>query len=492
MSDANLGQKGGLKARYVAGLVLAAAAPFTAVVGVTPLAFAYGNGTGLPATFLLVGSTYLLFAAGMSSLAARMPLSGGLYSLVQMGLGRRIGGAAALIALIAYLALSVATSCLFGVFAARIAADQAGVLLPWQLWSGIVALLVFGCGRRGIEFNGMLLLGLMTGEVLLLLSLAFSILTDSAPATVTGVLSSPFAPGLGASLIFIVTMFLGFEATAIFSGEMRDAKHGIPRATAGAVVLISAVYFLSTWAIAAHFGGEKISAIAAADPAGLYRAAFVSRFGALGGQIADCVLLMSLFACLLAIHSSISQYQVGLARDGLAPQWLEFRHPVFRSPIHGGLVQTLLMTVLLIAAFFLASDPFAIIAPAGALSAIAILLLQIMVSASAVRFFSQETDRPRVIVWLVAPTLAGIALAAAFCLTAANLPLLAGGSMVVSIGLIGAILAVGSIGAVHGIRNHRYPDVQPIFGSLGENRVWAWSRSRFLWQTLARILRKRT
>ena len=62
-------RKNALGAPHIVFFVIAAAAPLTAVVGVTPAAFQLGNGPGVPGTFLLVGGLYLLFAAGFTAMS---------------------------------------------------------------------------------------------------------------------------------------------------------------------------------------------------------------------------------------------------------------------------------------------------------------------------------------------------------------------------------------------------------------------------------------
>src|SRR6185295_9272170 len=59
-------RKDALGVPQIVFFVVAAAAPLTAVVGVTPAAFTLGNGPGVPMTFLLVGVLYLVFSAGFT------------------------------------------------------------------------------------------------------------------------------------------------------------------------------------------------------------------------------------------------------------------------------------------------------------------------------------------------------------------------------------------------------------------------------------------
>lgn len=58
-------------------------------------------------------------------------------------------------------------------------------------------------------------------------------------------------------LLFAFTGFPGFEATALFGEEARDPHHTIPRATYAAILLIGAIYVLTTYArLGRDFVGE--------------------------------------------------------------------------------------------------------------------------------------------------------------------------------------------------------------------------------------------
>ena len=82
-------RKNALGAPHIVFFVIAAAAPLTAVVGVTPAAFQLGNGPGVPVTFLLVGGLYLLFSAGFTAMSRFVLSAGGFYAYIKAGLVRR-------------------------------------------------------------------------------------------------------------------------------------------------------------------------------------------------------------------------------------------------------------------------------------------------------------------------------------------------------------------------------------------------------------------
>ena len=106
---------------HIVFFVVAAAAPLTAVVGASTAAFAFGNGAGVPATFLLVGMFYLLFSAGFTAMSPFVTSSSGFYVYVVRGLGRPAGVATALMAIATYQAIAVAIFGLVGFFASRMA-----------------------------------------------------------------------------------------------------------------------------------------------------------------------------------------------------------------------------------------------------------------------------------------------------------------------------------------------------------------------------------
>src|SRR5262249_13547671 len=88
-------------------LVVAAAAPVAATVGTVPLAFALGDGAGVPAMFVFAGLTLLCFSVGYAAMSRRIVNAGGFYTYLARGLGRPPAVAGGLIAVIAYNAASI-------------------------------------------------------------------------------------------------------------------------------------------------------------------------------------------------------------------------------------------------------------------------------------------------------------------------------------------------------------------------------------------------
>jgi amino acid transporter len=257
------------------------AAPLTTVVGATPAAFAFGNGPGVPGTFLLVGLLYLVFSVGFTAMNRYIRSAGGFYPYVANGLGRPAGVAAAFIALATYNAIDVGVYALFGLFANGIVKTAGGPDVHWLVYSTVLAAAVFLCGIRSIEFSGKVLGFCMTAEIAILLLLGIAILiSGGGPEGVSVTAFGPraiFTPGLGIALVFVVSSFIGFEASAVFGNEAKDPKRTIPRATYLAVILIAVFYAFSTWTISLHYGPSRIMQEATDNTTTLYLAAGIGR-----------------------------------------------------------------------------------------------------------------------------------------------------------------------------------------------------------------------
>src|SRR5215469_18019325 len=80
--------------------VLAGVAPLTVAAGVIPTAYQTTGLTGIPAAFLVIAVILAVFAVGYVAMSRRITNSGAFYAFVSHGLGRVMGVAAALVALL--------------------------------------------------------------------------------------------------------------------------------------------------------------------------------------------------------------------------------------------------------------------------------------------------------------------------------------------------------------------------------------------------------
>jgi amino acid transporter len=450
--------------------VMAAAAPLTAVVGVTPAAFMLGNGPGVPGTFLLVGVLYLVFSAGFAAMSGFVGSAGGFYPYIVAGLGRSVGVAGALIALATYTACAVSLYGLFGFFANDMVKWAGGPDIAWWIYGVVLGIAVYLCGVRSIEFSGRLLGCCLLAEIAILLLLGLTVLVtadQTRPITFAPFGMQAIAtPGLGLALVFVVTAFLGFEATAIFGEEAREPKRTIPRATYIAVTAIAAFYAFTTWTISLYYGPNHIHDQASTHTATLYLDAIKALLGRPAGVIMDLLLIGSIFACSLSFHNTINRYLFALGREGLMWKRLCETHPRYQSPFVAGAVQAG-SALAFVAIFALAgSDPYTIVlAWTGTFGSLGILILQTLVSLAVIAFFWR--DDCGVGLWrrLLAPALSALGLVVSLVLMSVHLDLVSGSNSRVVQNFPQILLVVGLAGiALAAWVKARKPDVYAALG----------------------------
>lgn len=94
--------------------VVAAASPLTGVVGALPVAFMAGNGAGVAGTFIIAGALLLIFSFGLVAMSRHVVNAGAFYSYIVQGLGLTCGLAGFNVALLAYAAMQLSCSAMFG------------------------------------------------------------------------------------------------------------------------------------------------------------------------------------------------------------------------------------------------------------------------------------------------------------------------------------------------------------------------------------------
>ncbi|MFJ1707909.1 APC family permease [Kitasatospora sp. NPDC088346] len=413
---------------HIVFLVVAAAAPLSAMVGTVPLAFAIGTGAGVPAAFAFAGITLLCFSVGYAVSARRTGGAGGFYASVADGLGRPPAVGSGFVALLAYNCATVGLVGALGYFTQLVLAAH-GLDLPWQLCAAVGLAAVAVLGYRDIAVSARLLAVLMVGEIGVLAALDAAILQrhgasalplDSfAPHTAVG-------PGLGVSLMFAFVSFIGFESAALYGQEAKDPRRSVPRATYVAVLLIAGFYALTSWAAVGALGGDAVRQTAGEQMGDLFFVLGADYLGGSGATVLQIMLCTSLFAATLALHSAANRYAQVLAGDGLLPRALAAAHPRHASPHRASVVQSVL-SALVVTGFALAGlDPYADLTTSMlGLGTLGIVVLQAL-AALAVLGLARKGVRAGRWQGVVAPLLGLAGLSATVWLVVGNFDLLTG------------------------------------------------------------------
>jgi amino acid transporter len=392
-------------------LVLAAVAPLTGMVVVASLAIAFGNGGGAPFSFLAVAVVLLLFAIGYGKMSSQLVNAGGFYAFVVKGLGRPAGLAAGYIATIGYNFFVVGTIGTSGFFMMVLIDFLFGISLNWFLWGAASMVVAYLMAVKGIDFSSKVL------GVSLVLETSILVIFDIAVLFKHGYDLSAFSGNaitsgsLSIGLLLAATGFLGFEATSLFSEEARNPLKTIPRATYLAITIIGLLLAVTTWAVVSATGVEQaqqtsIDHLEAGDLVFSLGAEYLGEFMM---KVMMVLLLVSLFAAMLAFHNSATRYLFSLGRAGVLPKALS-RTNTAGSPVVAGTLQAG-FAMLVAATFRIADlDPILQVVPAMlGFGTLAIVVLQALAALSIVVHFRRAGD-PRVWSTLVAPAIGFVGL----------------------------------------------------------------------------------
>ena len=429
-------------------LVLAAVAPLTGIIVVASLAIALGNGGGTPASFFIVAIVLLLFAIGYGQMSKQLVNAGGFYAFVVKGLGRTGGLVAGLIATLGYNFFVVGTIGTSGFFMQTIIADLTGVNIHWLVWGLASIVVCFVLARIGVDFSSKILGVCLVLEVLMLVVFDISVLVQTGYDVAAFSPEWVFSGSLPIGLLLAATGFLGFEATALFSEEAKTPLRTIPRATYIAITAIGLILGVTTWAVVSATGVAQAQQTAIDHlPTGDLIFSLSQQY--LGGPLTTVMmilLLVSLFAAMLAFHNSATRYLFALGRARVLPRALA-RTGANGTPKVAGAVQAAFAAIMAIVFFLAGADPIVTLVPAmlgfGTLS---VLILQGLAALSIVVAFRRQRDS-RLWSTLIAPGIGFLGIAAISLLAIWNFDVVAG-SQELWIRLLPLLLAAAVVGGI--------------------------------------------
>lgn len=416
---ANQLRKNSLGLIAVTFMVISAAAPLTGVAGAMPLAFMLGNGTGIPAMFIFVTLVMLAFAAGYVAMSRHVTNAGAFYAYAARGLGGRVAGAVAIMALVSYNAMQFGLIGLLGGIATGVFGEF-GIVLPWYVWSLIAIALVGILGYRQVDLSARVMVVLVLLEYLIVLLIDFAILgKGGAQGLALNIFdtTSFFSGSLTAAVLFCLGSFIGFEATTIYAEEARDPEKTIPRATYLSVLMIGIFFVFTTWLMIVGAGADKLvpSIQALPDPSMFFFGLAEQYVGGPVPAITGILLVSSLFAALSAFHNYIARYSYVAGREGLLPAAFGRTHDSHQSPHIGSVVQTVGALIVLAVFAGLGLDPvlnmFTWISQIGTLG---VLGMMAITSLSVIVFFRKKGGQASPITTLILPVVSGLIMAALF------------------------------------------------------------------------------
>ncbi|UOQ59669.1 APC family permease [Leucobacter rhizosphaerae] len=447
-------RNGAVGAPAIAFFVIAAAAPLTCVMGITPLLIGYGVGISAPLVYVLIGLVLLLFAVGYVAMSRRIRNAGSMYAYIAQGLGPSWGAGASFVALAAYFCAIITLLGFFGFVTQNLISSLTGLVVPWYvLCIAAIAICVL-LGRSNLEVGAKVLGLLLIAELSVLLILAIAVIFTGGSEGVTFDSWNPvglFGPGLGVSLAFGYASYIGFEQTAIYSEEAKDPKRSVKRATIGAVIFTSLFYALMTWVMVLAFGRSEAMQIALENPGDMVVIAASDYLGQGIVWVVQILVVTGSFAAILSFHNAISRYFFSLGREKVLPRGLGYVREVAQSPHRGSVTVGVVNVIILLTLALIGADPYLDIFTWGAAaSTVGFVFLQTLCSAAIVVYFRRHRAADEN-TWTttIAPTLATLVLGAGVVLIVSNFGNLVGGEVGIAPVIIGLLyLGMGAIGFI--------------------------------------------
>lgn len=468
-------KSGSLGLGFIVFFVVSAAGPLVGLAGGFPVAMLVGSGPGLPLLLGVAMVCILAFSVGYTAMAREVTSAGGFYSFVTKGLGGRMGGAAAMLAVLGYNAMQIGLYGLFGVAAAGLAASV-GINLPWWVFVVVAWGLIGFMGYLKVDLSAKVLGVLVILEYLVALVLDFMILAQGGAQgfeiqPFTWSAATSIAPSIG--LLFCFASFIGFEATAIYSEEAKNPKKTIPLATYLAVLVVGGINIFSSYCMVIGQGSaDLVGHLGSLPDPTAFLFELSDRYAGpwLTGAL-HVFFVTSVFAGLLAFHNSSARYFYSMGREGLLPAALGATHGDHQSPHIGSLVQTALAGVVLAVFIVTGADPvLALFSWLTNLATLCVMALMVATAFSVARYFGRREEmhwRPLDIVLL--PIASGVVLFVILALAIANFPVLTGASPEIAWALTATLPLAAAVGFVVASRLARNrPDA---YLRLGESRL---------------------
>jgi amino acid transporter len=422
-------RRNSLSAWSVTYFMMGAIGVLLVVAGVIPTFFAVTGITGAPIYFLAVALVLALFAPGYVAMARHIPNAGAFYAFITKGLGRPLGVAGALVAVLAYNMLQVSIYGLFGPQMAAWAVTNLGVDWPWWFWSLLTWALVMFLGLRQVGVSAKVLAALSIVEIVVVVVIDALGLLHPSP---TGSLSlGAMAPhdlmaggAAAAGLIMGVLGYIGFESAPVFGEEARDRRRTIAFATYLTLAAVTVVYVLSAVAMLAHYGPDQVATVAGQQGPEMM---FNMTTGDVAG-IGRGLFLTSMFAALLAYHNFVGRYMYSLGREGTLPRMFGRTGARSSAPWVASLAQSAIALLVILVVATQHWDPvFSLFFWSSTTGGFGILVLLAVTSVAVVGFFAR-TRQILEPVWrrTIAPIVSGVLLIGMVVLAVRNYPTLIG------------------------------------------------------------------
>jgi amino acid transporter len=421
-------------------MAVATAAPITAMTGNVPVAVGFGNGTGAPAGYIFATVVLTVFSVGYVSMSRHITAAGAFYGYISHGLGRVVGMASGLLAVLAYVVFEASLVGIFSYFANSTFNEQLGIDIPWQVFAILMLAINATLAYFDINLAAKLLAVLLITEISVLAVMAVAVLVsgggpDGIPLSPINPANAFKANGLteaaaGFGLFMAFWSWVGFESTAMYGEESRNPKKIIPIATLVAVTGIGLFYVFVSWMAISGNGLSQSIKISQENGLNLFFNPTRTFAGTFFVDLFQWLLITGSFACGFAFHNCASRYLYAIGREGFIWRGLGRTHRTHGSPHVASFVQTGIATTIVVLFMLFKEDPYlSLYVLMAILGTMAILIVQALCSFAVIGYFhvrGQHPETSNVVRTLLCPLVGGVAMVYVVFLLVSNLDTAAG------------------------------------------------------------------
>ena len=464
--------RGRLGAGSLTFFTVSASAPMTVLAGGVTTAFAVTGNVGVPLAFPVLTIVLALFAVGYAAMSRYVVNAGVFYAYISRGLGGMWGTSASFVALVAYNTIQIGLYGLFGAVAADFFHAHGGLTWSWWVYALISMAIVGILGLLNVDLNAKVLAVLLIAEIIAVL--LFDIAGLANPTGTGGVFTglaphNLFAAGVGGVFAFAIACFIGFESAGDYAEEAKDPRRTVGRSLFITVAITGILYTLSAWAMSVGLGPHEVVGQSQQNGPGVVFIEIDAHFGSTVADIANVLLMTSVFAAMLSFHNTVARYLFAGGRERVLPRMMSVTSTRTKAPVVGSITQTVLALILVLIFVMKKQDPVAALFTwLSFIAAVGVLLLMFGTSIANMVFLNRYRDTESAWQRTVAPLLAAISLAAILYVTATNASSVLGtekGSSLVWI-LPGIVVAAAVLGLAWGAIMRATN--QPVYASIGK------------------------
>ncbi|HKC30049.1 MAG TPA: APC family permease, partial [Jatrophihabitans sp.] len=200
-------------------------------------------GYALPVGILLALLACLILASTIGAFSSRLPSAGFAYTFNTHAFGKGAGFVSGWLLAFAYASIGPILFTAMGAFGKQFLQDQFHWNVPWWIISGLMMLLIWFIGSRGVSRSTKTALIFLVLELGVILSLIGTVIGKGGAS---GNTLSPFNPahslhgisGIGFGMLWGILMFVGFESAATLGEETRNPRRSVPMALFAAVIMV--------------------------------------------------------------------------------------------------------------------------------------------------------------------------------------------------------------------------------------------------------------